>query len=74
MGDAMTEAEAKGKGCPWARVYQSVTLTAAASNRVKSGNYDPGAMCQGNKCMAWGWLTDKKDDGECSLCRNNVSN
>jgi hypothetical protein len=63
----MTEAEAKGKGCPWATVYKSVYFTAAAANRTPAGTYDPSAMCQGNKCMAWLWLNQGKDDGACSL-------
>ena len=61
----MTKAEAEGKGCPFARVYQSVYLTAAASNRLRSGTYDTGAMCQTSKCMAWVWLDSGKKDGDC---------
>jgi hypothetical protein len=65
----MTEAEAKSKGCPWARLHSQ-----SAINRTPGGVYHPNATCQGNKCMAWVWLTSEKNDGTCSLCRNEVSN
>jgi hypothetical protein len=58
----MTEAEAKGKGCPWARLHSQ-----SAINRTPGGVYHPNAMCQGSKCMAWLWVQDDKQQGICSL-------
>jgi hypothetical protein len=60
----MSELEAKGKGCPWARVFSG----SAAVNRTPGGIYHPGAKCVTSNCMAWAWLNEDKKLGDCRLC------
>lgn len=59
---AMTEAEAKGKWCPFARVSWHVAASPAfpsqdgyAGNRDANNGHVPGSECAASACMAWRW-------------------
>jgi hypothetical protein len=50
-GGWMSEAVARKKWCPWARVPHSDNPSAI--NRTDSGTAASGALCLGSGCMAW---------------------
>lgn len=69
-----TEAEAKQRWCPFARVLATdangLALTEAAFNRsgpvgTNELRIGPAATCIGSGCMAWVWL--EQTTGKCGL-------
>lgn len=72
-----TEAEAREKWCPFARVHEQGSA-AAASNRIQDGAgkttlVPVGSVCIGSTCMAWRWAGVEPADakagrqGRCGL-------
>jgi hypothetical protein len=58
----MTEAEAKTKWCPMARVIWG---QAAVNRELFDGSAPTTCLCLASQCMAWRWDTHK--DGQCGL-------
>lgn len=55
--NAFTEEEAKGKWCPFARVWLADELGGVSVNRLgdTAKTVVDNAMCIGSLCMAWQW-------------------
>ena len=53
-----TEQDAKGRWCPFARVYGSHASTV---NRTTKGTIHQDTLCLGSACMAWTWAGWKHD-------------
>lgn len=51
----MTEEEAKGKWCPFARSPDNDKEGTWAANRRRLGAIDGGCKCIASACMAWRW-------------------
>jgi hypothetical protein len=66
----MTEAEAKKKWCPMARIDQYKGDTTPAYNRLANGAKPPvQANCLGSGCMLWQSSYGDARNGECGLSR-----
>jgi len=76
----LTEAEAKTKWCPHARVIVPITeaetnemVDTATGNRIDNGKVPKNSKCIGSSCMAWRWRMylqaepDQHSRGYCGL-------
>jgi hypothetical protein len=74
----VTEDEARGKWCPFARRastrsdYDSVVRAMASINRIgEDGRPDPECRCVASDCMAWRRVDLLRNDGYCGLTNND---
>lgn len=67
---AMTEEEATGMWCPFARPRPDY-LQSSASNRDQSGQVVDRSMCIASRCMAWRWIvrfgTSPDNPADCAI-------
>lgn len=63
---SVTEEEAKGRWCPFARVLRSSPTGLAGVNR-DGDRIDPRTICFGSACMAWRKDHDSNYDGKGNL-------
>jgi len=64
--NVMTEEEAKGKWCPFARVSEVGEAGGAythSPNRNLSPDLSGAAVCITSQCMSWRWWDGLSDDG-----------
>ncbi len=63
----VTEKQAKGKWCPFARVIHGAGDVPVPANRFSNGQRSAASQCIGSACMVWRWIASGPERGYCGL-------